>query len=51
MHTNLPMTMNISIMEDGKYKAIEDKDWYQKVKALFDDSDDEKVFVGVDCHI
>jgi len=39
------------VMEDGKYKAIEDEDWYQKVKALFDDSDDEKVFVGVDCHI
>ena len=39
------------VMVDGKYKAIEDEDWYQKVKALFDESDDEKVFVGVDCHI
>lgn len=39
------------VMENNKYQAIDDKDWYRMVKRLFDDADDEKVFVGVDCHI
>ena len=45
------VTSESVVMEDGKYKAIEDDDWYLKVKSLFDEADDEKVFVGVDCHI
>ena len=36
---------------NGQYKIIEDENWYQKIKDLFDNADDEKVFVGVDCHI
>ena len=39
------------VMENNKYKAIDDEDWYRMVKKLFDDANDEKVFVGVDCHI
>lgn len=39
------------VMVNDKYKAIDDDEWYQMVKSIFDDADDEKVFVGVDCHI
>lgn len=39
------------VMENNKYNAIDEEDWYRMVKKIFDDADDEKVFVGVDCHI
>lgn len=39
------------VTENNKYKAVNDEEWYRMVKRLFDESDDEKVFVGVDCHI
>lgn len=39
------------VIKDGKYETFKNDDWYLNVKSLFDKAHDDKVFVGVDCHI
>lgn len=51
LHDGNYVTKESIVFENGEYKDIEYQVWYQKLKELFDEADDDKVLVGVDCHI